>query len=200
MSWSGDQNPPLLLYSLNVQLMREQQEKAIKEAYLEIALKLKKAGAEALIICANTPHLVYDWVQPQISIPILHIAQAIANKAKEAGYRNLGLLGTLPTMQGKFLSEPLKQMGISCRVPGQQTQQLIHQLIARELTQGRFLESTRDYFLEQVLTLQKEGADAVILGCTEIPMLIDQKNTSVPLLDTTGLHAEMAVKFILGEG
>ncbi|WP_339650083.1 amino acid racemase, partial [uncultured Salegentibacter sp.] len=103
------QNPPLLLYSLNVKLMRKNDPEKIKNSYLEIAQKLENAGAGAIIICANTPHLVYDFVQPKIDIPILHIADAIAKEAKQKDFKKLGLLGTKPTMTGDFLQGRLKK-------------------------------------------------------------------------------------------
>lgn len=91
-------NPPLLLYSLNIELMRSQDFEKINKTYLEIAQKLEKAGAKAIAICANTPHIVYDFVQPKIAIPILHIAEATGREAKKIGLKKVGLLGNKPTM------------------------------------------------------------------------------------------------------
>ena len=102
-------NPELLIYSLNVELMREQNTEKINHKYLEIANTLQTAGALAVVICANTPHMVHKFVQPQINIPILHIADAIGKSAKQQRLSKLGLLGTLPTMKGDFISSQLKE-------------------------------------------------------------------------------------------
>lgn len=195
---STQQNPPLLLYSLNVKLMRENDVEKIKNSYLEIAKKLEAAGAKAVIICANTPHLVFDFVQPKINIPILHIADAIGAKAKQKGFKKLGLLGTKPTMTGKFLQGRLeKQHQIETIIPAQENIDETHKFISEELTQGKFTDTAKNFYLKQMQMLKDRGADAIILGCTELPMLIKENDTEIPLLDTTKLHAEMATEFIL---
>lgn len=195
---STQQNPPLLLYSLNVKLMRENDAEKIKNSYLEIAKKLEAAGAKAVIICANTPHLVFDFVQPKINIPILHIADAIGAKAKQKGFKKLGLLGTKPTMTGKFLQGRLeKQHQIETIIPAHENIDETHKFISEELTQGKFTDTAKNFYLKQMQMLKDRGADAIILGCTELPMLIKENDTEIPLLDTTKLHAEMATEFIL---
>lgn len=192
------QNPPLLLYSLNVKLMRGNDPGQIKNSYLEIAQKLENAGAGAIIICANTPHLVYDFVQPKIDIPILHIADAIAKEAKQKGFNKLGLLGTKPTMTGDFLQGRLaKKHQIETIIPEQEYIDETHRFISEELTQGKFTDAAKSFYLNQMQLLKDRGADAVILGCTELPMLIKEKDTEIPLLDTTRLHAQLATDFIL---
>ncbi|SKB39832.1 aspartate racemase [Salegentibacter holothuriorum] len=192
------QNPPLLLYSLNVKLMRKNDAEKIKNSYLEIAQKLENAGAKAIIICANTPHLVFDYVQPKINIPVLHIADAIAKKAKQKDFKKLGLLGTKPTMRGSFLSGRLRDKHqIETLIPTDEYIDETHRIISEELTQGKFTNAAKDFYLEQMQLLKERGAEAIILGCTELPMLIKEKDTEIPLLDTTKLHAEMAAEFIL---
>ena len=192
------QNPPLLLYSLNVKLMRKNDPEEIKNSYLEIAQKLENAGAGAIIICANTPHLVYDFVQPKIDIPILHIADAIAKEAKQKGFKKLGLLGTKPTMTGDFIQGRLKKNHqIETIIPSQEHIDETHRFISEELTQGNFTDTAKNFYLEQMQLLKDRGADAIILGCTELPMLIKEKDTEIPLLDTTKLHAQLATEFIL---
>lgn len=190
-------NPPLILYSLNVELMREHDVEKIKTAYLHIARKLEIAGAQAIVICANTPHLVYNYVQDKISIPILHIADAIGLEARSKGYSRLGLLGTRPTMEGDFLHKRLKEkFGIQTIVPDEEFLDEIHQYIAKELTQGKFTESAKLFFLDHIQLLKEKGAQAVIMGCTELPLLINAEDSELPLLQTTNLHAQMAVNFI----
>lgn len=190
-------NPPLILYSLNVELMREHDIDKIKTTYLHIARKLEIAGARAIVICANTPHLVYEYVHDKISIPILHIADAIGIEARSKGYSKLGLLGTRPTMEGNFLHKRLKEkFGIETIVPEEDFLDEIHQYIARELTQGKFTESAKSFFLDHIQLLKEKGAQAVIMGCTELPLLIREEDSDLPLLQSTNLHAKMAVNFI----
>ena len=193
-----EQNPPLLLYSLNVQIMRDGDQDAIKKEYLRIAQKLENAGAEAIIICANTPHLVYDFVQPKINIPILHIADATGNEAKSKAYKSLGLLGTRPTMTQTFLKNRLEEkFEVEVLIPQGEDLEETHNYISQELTQGKFTEQARNFYRQQIEKLKSRGADAIILGCTELPMLLKQEDSPLPLLDTTRLHAQMAVDFIL---
>jgi len=196
----GDQaNPELLIYSLNVELMREHNVDKINQKYLEISQLLQDAGAEALLICANTPHLVYDFVQPKIEIPILHIADAVGEKARDLNLKKLGLLGTRPTMTGDFISSPLKKKyGMETIIPDNEYIDRNHQYISKELTKGVFSQEAKQFYLEQMRLLQSKGAEGVILGCTELPMLLEQKDFELPLLATTDLHAQMAADFILG--
>jgi len=191
-------NPTLILYSLNVELMRSGDTDRIKQAYLDIALKLQQAGAEAIIICANTPHLVYSHVAPKLDIPILHIADATGQAAQEQGLQQLGLLGTRPAMTIGFIQERLKQnYNIDCLIPEEQFIDETHNYIADELTQGQFTDAAKAFFLEQMRLLRDRGADGIILGCTELPMLLDQDDFELPMLPTTQLHIQMAVDFIL---
>lgn len=197
---TGNQaNPELLLYSLNVELMREQNMEKINKKYLEISQTLQTAGAEAIVICANTPHMVYKFVQPKINIPILHIADATGKEAKKKNLNKLGLLGTRPTMKQDFISSHLQEnFGIDTIIPDNKYINKNHQYIADELTRGIFSEEAKEFYIEQMKLLRKKGAEGIILGCTELPMLLDQKDFDLPLLATTGLHAQMAADFILG--
>jgi len=196
--FGGSQNPPLLLYSLNIQLMREQNVEKIQAAYLEISRKLEIAGAQAIIICANTPHMIYEYVQPQINIPILHIAEAIGKEAQKQGLKNLGLLGTKPTMTMDFIPAYLnKNFAINTVHPDRKDFGEIHRYISEDLTQGKFTPEAKNYFIEQMKSLEYKGADGIILGCTELPMLLTQEDFHLQLLDTTKLHAQLAVEFIL---
>lgn len=193
-------NPPLLLYSLNIELMREQNWDKINSTYLEVAQKLERAGAEALLICANTPHVVYSYVQPKIDIPILHIADAVGNEAEKQGLHKLGLLGNKPTMTKGFIQERLKSaFGLETLIPEDKYLDRSHFFVSKELTQGKFTEEAKEFYRQQIRFLQERGADGIILGCTELPMLLDQHDSQLPLLATTQLHAQMAADFILGE-
>ncbi|TVZ28725.1 aspartate racemase [Gillisia sp. Hel_I_86] len=191
-------NPPLLIYSLNIELMREQNKEKINTAYLDIAKKLESIGAEALVICANTPHMVFDYVQPKIGIPILHIADAVGVKATNNKIKKLGLLGNRPTMTRGFMQEYLNtNFGIETIIPDPEYIDKCHFYISHELTQGKFTDESKSFFKEQMELLKTKGAEGIILGCTELPLLLDQNDFELPLFSTTQLHAEMAVQFIL---
>lgn len=194
----SDKNPTLLLYSLNIELMRSGDIELIKKEYLRISKELIKIGAEGILICANTPHLVYEYVQPKINVPILHIAEAIGNYAKRNNWSKLGLLGTKPTVKLGFISNYLdKNYQIKTILPEDQDIEEIHRYISEELTQGTFSSEAKTYFLKQMHSLYEKGSDAMILGCTELPQLVQNKDTAYNLIDTTGLHIQLAVDFIL---
>lgn len=191
-------NPELLIYSLNIELMREQNREKINNKYLEVANILHNAGAEALVICANTPHMVYDFVQPQIDIPILHIADAIGKEAQSLQLSKLGLLGNRPTLTGDFIPSRLKEnFGIETILPDSQYLDQNHHFVSAELTRGIFSKEAKSFFLEQMRLLRAKGAQGIILGCTELPMLIESSDIDMPLIATTQLHAGMAADFIL---
>jgi aspartate racemase len=192
------ENPPLIIYSQNIALMRSQNWDEINPAYLDISKTLEQAGAEALLICANTPHKVVPFVQPQINIPFIHIADATGAEARRLGLKKLALFGTTPVMEGDFISGRLREKyGMEVVVPSGFAARKVHFAISKELTQGIFREETKQFFLEQMEEMKSQGADGMILGCTELPMLIKKENFDLPLLDTTWLHAKAAVDFIL---
>ena len=191
-------NPPMIIYSLNIELMREGDKGKINDAYLEIARKLENAGAQAIVICANTPHLVYPFVSPKINIPILHIADATGKEAIKKWIKRLGLLGNRPTMTGGFLLNLLNiKYGLEVIIPEEKDIEQTHYYISNELTQGRFTEEAKQFYLERMKDLKDRGAEGIILGCTELPMLINEKDFELPMLATTDLHAKMAADFIL---
>jgi len=191
-------NPPLLMYSLNVDLMRRNDWEEINQSYLDIALTLQNAGAEAILICANTPHKVCPFVEPQLDIPFLHIADAIAAEAKRLGLSNLGLLGTTQVMEEDFIRGRLKEKHeLETQIPAADTRAKIHAFIAEELTRGIMKPKTKAFFLEEMAKLKNQGAEGIVLGCTELPLLIKSSDFDLPLLDTTYLHAQEAVAFIV---
>jgi len=193
-----DQNPELLLYSLNIALMRSGDLEKIQNEYLRISKELISIGAEGILICANTPHLVYEFVQPQINVPILHIGKAIGDYAVKNKFKNLALLGTKQTVKNGFLEKYIHEnYPLEVTLPDEENIDKIHHYISKELTQGVFSQEAKDYFLNQMKVLQEKGADAMIMGCTELPILIKQEDTDFSLIDTTALHVEMAVDFIV---
>lgn len=192
-------NPPLLLYSLNIALMRGMNIDKIGAEYIEIAKKLEAAGAEAIIICANTPHMIYPLLVPRIDIPVLHIADATALEAKKLKIRKLGLLGTKATMEKDFLKDRLrKEHDLDALTPGLTARDEIHRIISEELTRGLITDKAKAFMLEEMEKLKLQGAEGVILGCTELPLLLYPEDFDLPLLNTTLLHAEMAVRFVFG--
>lgn len=196
---NGLENPPLLIHSINIALMRTGDKDSINKKYLEVAQGLEQQGAQSIVICANTPHMVYGFVQPNIGIPILHIGDATGEEATKNGYKTLGLLGTRPTMTEPFLKNWIGQKyHIDVLIPENDGDiEKVHDLIANELTQGIFSDGARKYYSKQIEVFEDRGADSVILGCTELPLLLKQEDFSIPLLATTNLHAQMAVNFIL---
>ncbi len=193
-------NPELILYSINIDIMRKQVLEDIQQKYLEVSEKLVKAGAEALLICANTPHMAVEYVQPKIEVPFLHIADATAKEAKRLGYRKLGLLGNKPTMTKSFLKDRLKeQHGLIITIPEGEAIDQSHYFVSKELTQGQFTQAAKDFYTDQIRMFKDKGMDAVVLGCTELPILLSDVITDLPVLATTDLHIQMAVDFILSE-
>ena len=191
-------NPELILHSINIELMRSRNWEKINAKYLDVSNRLQAAGAQGIVICANTPHVVYDHVQPQIDIPILHIAEATGKEASRLGLKRLGLLGNRPTMTGPFISGYLAEhFDIQTLIPEGNNLDRANHFVSAELTQGKFTEAAKMFFLKEIERLRQRGAEGIILGCTELPLLIKPEEVSLPTLATTQLHAQMAVDFIL---
>lgn len=167
----------------------------------EMAQRLVHAGADCVVIACNTQHEVAEGVTDRLPVPLLHIADVTADAIQKAGFRKVGLLGTRFTMERQFFRGRLKnRYGIDVILPDEADQKYIHQKIYEEFSKGIFSESTRSRFVTIIEKLAEQGAEGVILGCTEIPLLVQAKHTTVPLFDTTTLHALAAVEFSLGAG
>lgn len=158
----------------------------------EAAQSLEKAGADFIVICTNTMHKVVPQIQSKIGIPILHIAEATAEALLNRGLRKAALLGTKYTMTQGFYKEKIAASGIEVIVPGEQDVELVNRVIYEELCLGTVSEVSKRQYLEIISKLEKRGAQGVILGCTEIGLLVQQKDTSLPVFDTTKIHAEKA--------
>ena len=163
----------------------------------QAAVDLEAAGADFLMICTNTMHKVAPQIQARIGIPILHIADATANVLSKDGVKKVGLLGTLFTMEQDFYRERIEAQGIEVVVPARNSRERVHAVIYEELCLGQINADSKLRFLNIVDELAADGAEAVILGCTEIALLIQQQDTSTPLYDTTAIHAEQAVMLAL---
>lgn len=161
------------------------------------AQAVERAGADFLIVCTNTMHKVVPEIQEQIAIPILHVADATASALRRAGIRQVGLLGTRFTMEQAFYRERLEHHGIQVQVPEKQDQATIHDVIYTELCLGIIRPESRQRYLDIIEELSHRGAEAVILGCTEIALLVQPADTRVPLYDTAAIHAEQAVAYAL---
>jgi aspartate racemase len=169
-------------------------------AYLaRIARRLEQAGAEVLVLATNTMHKVADTVQASTSIPLIHIADATAQKIQAAGKRKPAILATRFTMEQEFYTGRLRdKFGLDVVVPDEAERALVHQIIYDELCVGRVTEASRQAFVDVARRLAMRGADSLILGCTEVGMLLDESNAPLPIFDTALIHADAAVDFALG--
>jgi aspartate racemase len=159
------------------------------------ACSLQAAGADFLVLCTNTMHKVGPAIEGAVTIPFLHIADPTAYAIKAAGYKTIGLLGTRFTMEQSFYKDRLTQNHtLNVIIPAPSDRTVIHQIIYDELCLGKVLPSSRDEYIRIIKTLASEGAEAIILGCTEISLLISQLDSSIPLFDTTSIHARSAAE------
>ncbi|WP_054949232.1 aspartate/glutamate racemase family protein [Numidum massiliense] len=163
------------------------------------AAALQKAGADFIVICTNTMHKVVDDVAAHISIPILHIAEATATQIKEKDLQTVGLLGTKYTMEQDFYISRIERHGIDVLVPVGEARDVVNKVIFEELCLGDIQQSSREYYMQVIKNLVDRGAEGIILGCTEIGLLLEQEDSPVPLFDTTVIHAQEAVRKALGE-
>jgi len=198
----GVHSAPLIVWSFDFAPLSVAQHEGrwddIAAVLSDAARRLERAGADGVILCTNTMHLVADEIQGALSVPFLHIADAVIDHARSLGIRRLGLLGTRFTMEAPFLKDRFAQEGLEILTPGQTARAEIHGVIYDELCVGEVRDQSRATYLQVIEDLRRQGAEGVILGCTEIGMLIRQGDTPVPLLDTTTLHALKAIDFICG--
>jgi aspartate racemase len=198
----GLHSAKLLLYSVDFaeveQLQVTGQWDAAGQLLAEVAVRLELAGADALVLCTNTMHKVADAISAAVHIPLLHIADPTARAILEADFTKVGLLGTRFTMEQDFYRSRLERAhGLTVLTPPQADRGLIHQIIYNELCLGEVKDSSRQTYLNVMADLQAQGAQAIILGCTEIAMLVQAQHTTLPLFDTTALHARSAALWAL---
>lgn len=169
------------------------------QALAKAAQQVEAAGADFLLICTNTMHKVAPQVQQAINIPVLHLADATAQRIKASGMKTIGLLGTNFTMEQDFYKGHLvEKHGLNVLVPSKADRDIIHRIIYDELCLGQVKDASRDEYLRIMEDLRKGGAEGIIEGCTEIVMLVQQQHTDIPLFDTTSIHAEQAVLEAIG--
>ena len=188
-----------VLYSVDFQEIEECQANGNWEKSGEIlgeaANNLEKAGADFIVICTNTMHKVVNQIKEKISIPILHIAEMTAEKILEKGLKNIALLGTKYTMEQDFYKSKLIEKRINVIIPDKNDIEIINEVIYDELCLGTINSDSKKKFLEIVDKLRNKGAEGIILGCTEIGLLIKNEDTDVPLFDTAIIHAEQAAMY-----
>lgn len=191
-----------MLYSFNYNDVAELNQKndhpSILKMLVDVAQKLELTGVDCIVLCANTLHYYADDLQKQISKPIVHIAAATANEITAAGLFKVGLLGTKMTMEEGFYKSRLSSSKIDTIVPGDRERAFIHRTILNELLKNIFLDKTKDQFKGIIEKLKEQGAQGIILGCTEIPLLINQTDIEIPLFNTLEIHAKAIADFALG--
>jgi len=165
---------------------------------IDAAKNLENSGADFIVLCTNTMHKVADDIQANVKIPLLHIADATAQLVKDSGIRKIGLLGTRFTMEEEFYKGRLSQKyGLNVNVPNAQEREIVHRVIYDELVIGEIRQHSKEQYIGIIEQMVHQGAEGVILGCTEIGLLIHKQDSQVPLFDTTRIHAEAAVEYAL---
>jgi len=204
-AYGDNTNPPLVIFNLNQQRIHELQAQnhwdQIAEILTDAVSRLQASGAQAVLFCANTPYKVYAQVAQHSKIPILHIADAAGNAIQGRGLKKVGLIGTQYTMEDGFMVNRLKEKyGIETLVPTSAlARKELHRIIQKELGLGIFKPESKKFILDQIEQLKRRGAQGIILGCTEFPLIIKRSDVTFPVFDTTRLHSQMAVDFILGK-
>lgn len=187
-----------ILYSVNFEEISRLQKSGdwakCGEILGETAQKLETAGADFIIICTNTMHKVVPEIKKYIKIPVIHIAEAAYNRIAPTGIKNIGILGTKYTMQQDFYKSILIEKGLNVIIPDEDDIELINSVIFNELCCGEIKADSKKKFLDIVEKLKRKGAEGIILGCTEIVMLISQNDIDIPVFDTTEIHAETAAQ------
>jgi len=200
----GWNSAKIILYSVNFEeilsLENSDQWNKIADKISQICITLEKANCSAIIICSNTMHKIADQVQEKIKIPIINVIDETAKVIKERNIKTVGLLGTRFTMEGVFYIEKLKnKYNLSPIIPKESNRTYIHNAIYNQFAKGIFLDETKQIFLEIIESLKKRGANAIILGCTELPLLIKKEDVDIPLFDTLKIHLKSAIDFSLAD-
>lgn len=198
----GLHSAKIVLYSVDFQGIERLQHsgdwEAAGRALGEVARSLESAGADFLVLCTNTMHKVAPAIESAVRIPLLHIADPAADEIKQAGISTVGLLGTRFTMEQQFYRDRLfERHGLHVLIPEQEDREVVHRIIYEELCLGSVLPRSRAEYRRIIANLVAQGAEAVILGCTEISLLVGSRDSDVPLFDTTSIHARRAAEWAL---
>jgi len=190
-----------ILYSINyaeIDAFNKQNNKeGVYGLILDATLKLSGSGADFIVLCANTLHQFVERLEQEIDIPIIHIAEATADEIRRKKMSKVGLLGTKQTMEMDFYKSRLKEKGIDTVVPELSDRDFIQKTISGELLKGIFSDDSRYRFIEICKGLNKRGAEGIVLGCTEIPLLLKQEDIDIPIINTLNVHAMAAVDYAL---
>ncbi|MFH2011479.1 MAG: amino acid racemase [Pseudomonadota bacterium] len=194
--------PEIIIYSANMKklmdFVKTESWSETSQWLLERIYSLHRAGAEFAVIASNTPHIVFDDIKSKSPIPLLSIVEETCNKAQEMGLKNIGLMGTKLTMKAEFYKKPFVSKGISIVVPTDEEQQIIHHKIFSELELGIFKDSTRDELLTIVKRMiEGNKIDGLILGCTELPLILTESRYGIPFLNTSAIHCEGIIKYCI---
>lgn len=200
----GNHSCDSLMYSVDfdaiVKLQHEGNWERLDEMMADAAIRLEIGGAELIVLCTNTMHLCTPAILDKITVPFLHIAEATAMEIKQKGIKKVALLGTKFTMEKDFYKGYLKENhNIDVVIPDDKDREEVHRIIYTELIKGEIKEDSRTIYKDIISKLENEGAEGVILGCTEIPLLIRNTDVRIPTFDTTTIHAEKAVEWALKE-
>ena len=200
--FGNNTNPPLVLFNVDQASVHRYQVEGswekIAEMFTDAGKHLIAAGVEAVMFCANTPHRVYGQVESEISVPILHIADATAAAIKDQGIKSVGFIGTKYSMEQSFVTGRIGEHEIEVLVPDtSETREELHRIIQQELTFGRVEEKSKKYVLDTIAAMRSKGAQGIVLGCTEFPLMFPQGVPGMPEFNTTTIHAAAAVEFIL---
>ena len=193
-----------MIYSFNYQNIKDNNDANDWDATFKMLLtaskNFEKCGAKGILLCANTMHVVADRIEKEINIPIIHIATATAFEIKKLGLKKVGLLGTRFTMEYDFFKSKLKEQGIETLIPVEEKDKdFVHHTIFNELGKGIVKPETKEKYLTIIEQLIKDGAEGIIAGCTEIPLIIKASDINVPYFDTALIHSKAAVEFALSE-
>jgi len=189
-----------LIYSLNFGDVQQKTWEQSFDLLLNACESLKRAGADAIVLCANTAHLFADELERQIQLPIIHIVTETATAVKKKGLKKVGLIGTKFTMEMDFYRQKLEESGLAVLIPEkQQTRDYIQHTVKEELGRGLTRSETKENYISIVHDLVERGAEGIILGCTEIPMLLSQNDFTIPVFDTTKIHSAAIVEYALAE-
>jgi aspartate racemase len=191
--------PEIIIYSVSFQYYVDwpQQERwdLVAQGLGEAARRLEAAGADFIVMAANTMHLVFDQVQACVQVPMLSLLDAVGESILARGMKRVGLLGTQYTMEKTFYQDALSRRGITVLVPDAEDRRYVNAVIYNELVAGQIRAESRAGLIAVIRRLAERGAQGVILGCTEIPLLVAEVDAGVPLFDTTAIHAEAALRF-----
>jgi aspartate racemase len=197
----GSSSGKIILNSLNFELVKQKtlelNWEGLAVMMVEEVKKLENAGADCVLFCANTMHHIAPQVQAQTKLPLIHIAEATGNAIVKQHLSKVALLGTKYTMQLDFYKSSLLEKGIYTIIPDEADVELVNHAIYEEMSKGLFLPKTKTDFQRIIRDMGNQGAEAVVLGCTEIPILIQQSDVSIPVFDTTSIHVAAAVAFAL---